>query len=88
MKSPLLLRTNPNKLVCILSNEGEFSMRLAKGISQSHRFTQTDEVLLGNLQNLKLRESFEEHASASLKRNASSDEIQAVNEASKRPLEV
>ncbi|KAF3946441.1 hypothetical protein CMV_027292 [Castanea mollissima] len=40
------------------------------------------------LQNLKLLESFEEHASASLKRNASSDEIQAVNEASERPLEV
>ena len=48
----------------------------------------TGEVLLGNLQNLKLRESFEEHASASLKRNASSDEIQAVNKASERPLEV
>ena len=63
-------------------------MRLANGISQSHRFTQTSEVLLGNLHNLKFRESFEEHDSASLKRNASSDEIQAVNEASKRPLEV
>ena len=88
MKSPLLLRTNPNKLVCILSNEGEFSIRSANGISQSHRFTQISEVLLGNLQNLKLHESFEEHASASLKRNASSDEIQAVNEASERPLEV
>ena len=46
------------------------------------------EELGGNLQNLKLLESFEEHASASLKRNASSDEIQAVNEASERPLEV
>ena len=63
-------------------------MRSANGISQSHRFTQTSEVLLGNLQNLKLHESFEEHASASLKRNASSDEIQAMTEASKRPLEV
>ena len=63
-------------------------MRSANGISQSHRFAQTGEVLLGNLHNLKLRESFEEHASASLKRNASSDEIQAMNEASKKPLEV
>ena len=63
-------------------------MRSANGISQSHRFAQTDEVLLGNLQNLKLHESFEEHASTSLKRSASSDEIQAVNEASERPLEV
>ena len=63
-------------------------MRSANGISQSHRFTQTSEVLLGNLQNLKLHESFEEHASASLKRNASSDEIQAMTEASERPLEV
>ena len=45
-------------------------MRSANGISQSHRFTQTGEVLLGNLQNLKFHESFEEHASASLKRNA------------------
>ena len=62
-------------------------MRSANGISQSHRFAQTNEVLLGNLQNLKLHESFEEHASASLKRSASSDEIQAVNEASERPLE-
>ena len=88
MKSPLLLRSRPNKLVCILSNKGEFSVRSANGISQSHRFAQTDEVLLGNLQNLKLHESFEEHASASLKRSASSDEIQAVNEASERPLEV
>ena len=63
-------------------------MRSANGISQSHRFAQTGKVLLGNLQNLKRHESFKEHASASLKRNASSDEIQAVNEASKRPLEV
>ena len=61
-------------------------MRSANGISQSHRFAQTGEVLLGNLQNLKLHESFEEHAS--LKRNAFSDEIQAVNESSERPLEV
>ncbi|XP_065637763.1 serine/threonine-protein kinase ZRK1 isoform X2 [Quercus suber] len=57
-------------------------------VTKQLRFTQTSEVLLGNLQNLKLHESFEEHASASLKRNASSDEIQAVNEASERPLEV
>ena len=63
-------------------------MRSANGISQSHRFTQTGEELGGNLQNLKLLESVEEHASASLKRNAFSDEIQAVNEASERPLEV
>ena len=63
-------------------------MRSANGISQSHRITQTGEVLLGNLQNLKIHESFKEHASASLKRNASSDEIQAVNEASERHLEV
>ena len=63
-------------------------MRSANGISQSHRFAQTGKVLLGNLQNLKLHESFEEHASASLKRNASSDEIQAMTEASERPLEV
>ena len=63
-------------------------MRSTNGISQSHRFTQTGEVLLGNLQNLKFHESFEEHAFASLKRNASSDEIQTVNEASERPLEV
>ena len=63
-------------------------MRSANGISQTHRFAQTSEVHLGNLQILKFHESFEEHASASLKRNASSDEIQAVNEASERPLEV
>ena len=67
MKSPLLLRSRPNKLVCILSNKGEFSMRVANGISQSHWFAQTGEVLLGNLQNLKLHESFEELAFASLK---------------------
>ena len=67
MKSPLLLRNRPNKLVCILSNKGEFSMRVANGISQSHWFAQTGEVLLRNLQNLKLHESFEELASASLK---------------------
>ena len=42
-------------------------MRVANGISQSHWFAQTGEVLLGNLQNLKLHESFEELASASLK---------------------
>ena len=63
-------------------------MRLANGISQSHWFAQTGEVLLGNLQNLKFHESFEELAFASLKRNASSAEIQAVNEASERALEV
>ena len=63
-------------------------MRSANGISQSHRFAQTGEVLLGNFQNLKLHECFEELAFASLKRNASSDEIQAVNKASKRPLKV
>nr|XP_023925861.1 non-functional pseudokinase ZED1-like [Quercus suber] len=57
-------------------------------VTKQLRFTQTSEMLLGNLQNLKLHESFEEHASASLKRDASSDEIQAVNEGSERPLEV
>ncbi|XP_065629478.1 serine/threonine-protein kinase ZRK1 [Quercus suber] len=61
---------------------------VTKQLRRIERFAQTGEVLLGNLQNLKLHESFEEHASASLKRNASSDEIQAVNEASERPLEV
>ncbi|XP_023895169.2 probable serine/threonine-protein kinase PBL18, partial [Quercus suber] len=61
---------------------------VTKQLRRIERFTQTNEVLLGNLQNLKLHESFEEHASASLKRNASCDEIQAVNEASERPLEV
>ena len=59
---------------------------MPNGISQSHRFTQMGEELSGNLQNLKLHESFEEHSSASLKRNASNGEIQAVNEASERPL--
>nr|XP_023924822.1 wall-associated receptor kinase-like 8 [Quercus suber] len=59
-----------------------------KQLRRIERFTQTGEVPLGNLQNLKLHESFEELASASLKRNASSDEIQAVNDASERPLEV
>ena len=62
-------------------------MRSANGILQSHRFTQTGEELGENLQNLKLLESVEEHASASLKRSASSDEIQEVNKASERPLE-
>ncbi|KAF3949399.1 hypothetical protein CMV_024722 [Castanea mollissima] len=61
---------------------------VTKQLRRIERFAETGEVLLGNLQNLKLHESFEEHASASLKRNASSDEIQAVNEASERPLEV
>ncbi|KAF3948539.1 hypothetical protein CMV_025479 [Castanea mollissima] len=61
---------------------------VTKQLRRIERFTQTGEELGGNLQNLKLLESVEEHASASLKRNASSDEIQAVNEASERPLEV
>ncbi|KAL4618617.1 hypothetical protein ACB092_06G023600 [Castanea dentata] len=61
---------------------------ITKQLRRIERFTQTGEELGGNLQNLKLLESVEEHASASLKRNASSDEIQAVNEASERPLEV
>ncbi|XP_075668529.1 serine/threonine-protein kinase ZRK1-like [Castanea sativa] len=61
---------------------------VTKQLRRIERFAQAGEVLLGNLQNLKLHESFEEHASASLKRNASSDEIQAVNEASEWPLEV
>ncbi|XP_023882287.1 serine/threonine-protein kinase ZRK1-like [Quercus suber] len=61
---------------------------VTKQLRRIERFTQTGEVLLGNLQNLNLHESFEAHAPASLKRNASSDEIQAVNEASERPLEV
>ena len=62
-------------------------MRLVNGISQSHRFTQTGEELGGNLQNLKLNESLEKHASASFKRNVSNDEIQEVKEASEGPLE-
>ncbi|XP_030972581.1 non-functional pseudokinase ZED1-like [Quercus lobata] len=61
---------------------------VTKQLRRIERFAQMGEVLLGNLLNLKLHESFEEHASASLKRNASSDEIQAVNEAFERPLEV
>ncbi|XP_050246516.1 serine/threonine-protein kinase ZRK1-like isoform X3 [Quercus robur] len=61
---------------------------VTKQLRRIERFTKMGEELGGNLQNLKLLESFEEHASASLKRNASSDEIQAVNEASERPLEV
>ncbi|KAF3952764.1 hypothetical protein CMV_021717 [Castanea mollissima] len=61
---------------------------VTKQLRRIERFTQTGEELGGNLQNLKLLESVEEHASASLKRNTSSDEIQAVNEASERPLEV
>ncbi|XP_050246444.1 serine/threonine-protein kinase ZRK3-like isoform X10 [Quercus robur] len=61
---------------------------VTKQLRRIERFTKMGEKLGGNLQNLKLHESFEEHASASLKRNASSDEIQAVNEASERPLEV
>ena len=32
-------------------------MRSANGISQSHRFAQTGEVLLGNFHNIKLHES-------------------------------
>ncbi|XP_030932841.1 non-functional pseudokinase ZED1-like [Quercus lobata] len=61
---------------------------VTKQLRRIERFTQTGEELGGNLQNFKLLESVEEHASASLKRNAFSDEIQAVNEASERPLEV
>ncbi|KAK7852202.1 hypothetical protein CFP56_039860 [Quercus suber] len=49
---------------------------------------ETAEALQSQHKNLKLHESFEDHASASLKRNASSDEIQAVNIASERPLEM
>ena len=41
-----------------------------------------DEEALGNVRNLKLHERFETHASASLKRNISNDESQAVKEAS------
>lgn len=52
----------------------ENSLRLANGISPSHRFTQTGEDHGGNLQNSKLLESLEEHASASFKRNVSNDE--------------
>ncbi|KAF3959031.1 hypothetical protein CMV_016116 [Castanea mollissima] len=48
------------------------------------RFTQTGEDHGGNLQNLKLHESLEEHASASFKRNVSNDESQEVKEASDR----
>ncbi|XP_030931723.1 non-functional pseudokinase ZED1-like isoform X3 [Quercus lobata] len=61
---------------------------VTKQLRRIERFAQMGELLLGNLQNLKLHESFEEQSSASLKRNASSDEIQVVNEASERPLEV
>nr|XP_023924821.1 non-functional pseudokinase ZED1-like [Quercus suber] len=61
---------------------------VTKQLRRIERFTQMGEELLGNLQNLKLHESFEEHASSSLKRNGSNGEIQAVNEASERPLEV
>ncbi|KAK7820001.1 hypothetical protein CFP56_039315 [Quercus suber] len=65
----------------------ENSLRLANGISQSHRFTQTGEDLGGNLQNLNFHKSLEEHASASFKRNFFNDESQEVKEASDRPLE-
>ena len=58
-------------------------MRSASNIYQSHRFTQVDEEALGSVQNLKLHERFEAHASASLKRNISNDKSQAVKEASK-----
>ncbi|KAL0000548.1 hypothetical protein SO802_014329 [Lithocarpus litseifolius] len=61
---------------------------VTKQLRRIESFTQTGEELGGNLQNLKLLKSVEEQASASLKRNASSDEIQVVNEASERPLEV
>ena len=56
-------------------------MRSAYNIYQSHRFTQVDEEALGSVRNLKLHESFEAHASASLKRNISNDESQPVKEA-------
>ena len=52
--------------------------------TSSHRL---GEEHLGNLQNLKLHESFEEHPSASFKRNVSKDKSHAVKEVSERPLE-
>ncbi|XP_065622038.1 serine/threonine-protein kinase ZRK1-like [Quercus suber] len=55
---------------------------VTKGLRRIERFTQVDEETLGSLRNLKLHERFEEHASASLKRNVSNDESQAVKEAS------
>ncbi|KAF3951818.1 hypothetical protein CMV_022571 [Castanea mollissima] len=61
---------------------------VTKQLRRIERFTKTGEELGENLQNLKLLESVEEHASASLKRNVSSDEIQKVKEVSERPLEV
>nr|XP_023903257.1 non-functional pseudokinase ZED1-like [Quercus suber] len=55
---------------------------VTKRLRRIERFTQVDEETLGSLRNLKLHERFEEHASASLKRNVSNDESQAVKEAS------
>lgn len=81
IKIPLPLRSRPDKPERIV-NKGEFSMRSAYNIYQSHRFTQVDEEALGSLRNLNLHERFEAHASASLKRNVSNDECQAVKEAS------
>ncbi|XP_050246509.1 serine/threonine-protein kinase ZRK1-like isoform X33 [Quercus robur] len=60
---------------------------VTKQLRRIERFTQTGEDLGGNLQNLKLHESLEEHASASFKRNVSIDESQEVKEASHGPLE-
>ncbi|KAF3947175.1 hypothetical protein CMV_026660 [Castanea mollissima] len=54
---------------------------------QLRRIERMGEEHLGNLQNLKLHESFEEHPSASFKRNVSNDESQAAKEVSERPLE-
>ena len=52
--------------------------------TSSHRL---GEEHLGNLQNLKLHESFEEHPSASFKKNVSNDESEAVKKVSERPSE-
>ncbi|KAK4575759.1 hypothetical protein RGQ29_026637 [Quercus rubra] len=60
---------------------------VTKQLRRIERFTQIGEELGGNLQNLKLNESLEKHASASFKRNVSNDEIQEVKEASEGPLE-
>jgi len=49
IKSPLLFRNRPDKPVCILNNKGELSIISAYGISQSHRFAQAGEELLGSL---------------------------------------
>lgn len=79
---PLPLRSRPDKPACIVNSKGEFSMRSAYNIYQSRRFTQVDEEALGSPRNLNIHERFEAHASASLKRNVSNDECQAVKEAS------